>query len=91
VTTIRIAFALSAILALSSCAEAIARMEAAQAARDDATCRSYELTPGDEKYPVCRMLLNQQRTENARNAAIVRALTPPPQVPFYPELCSCLT
>ena len=33
--------------------------------RDDATCQSYGLSRGDEKFGLCRMMINQQRTQNS--------------------------
>jgi hypothetical protein len=35
--------------------------------RDDATCQSYGLSFGGEKYATCRMMLTQQRTNTANS------------------------
>jgi hypothetical protein len=54
---------------------------------DDASCRSYNITPVDAQYADCRAVFAQQRAQQQANA--VRALTNhgaylPDQAPPYP-------
>ena len=62
------------VLALSGCAayqqrqlEQAQAQAAAQAANDDAQCRSYGAEPGSSVYVQCRMNLDNQRAQVAAN------------------------
>jgi hypothetical protein len=79
--------AIAAAIAVAGCAEYEAHRQQeqigqaqAQAANDDAQCRSYGVEPGSQMYVQCRMNLDNQRAQlrNAVAAQIVGGMIAPP-------------
>jgi hypothetical protein len=74
------------ILLLSGCQAIEAAQErahAAQDARDDATCQSYGITADDSRCAACRMLIVQQRSEDAYRAALIGQMNAQRQQQFF--------
>jgi hypothetical protein len=75
----RIAAIIALAGAVAGCAEYEQQQAAAQAASDDAQCRSYGAAPGSQAYIQCRMNIDNQRAQ--MRAAFIGAVLAPRQQP----------